>query len=188
MGATDWSRMVMMTLFCFVIEVVYFLLLDCLSDCCCVFSMLRYRYCCLLDFPVCQLLFSCLLCCFFVCHDLTWDWLISRLIDWLIDRLMDRSVVGWLAVWLHVVSLVSFIWFGDLSAVTPGDFGSMSAVTLASFCWPFRGFVKLISVMVSFRSSFLFRLSTETAPRWLKIAPSKSMGDTHRKNLVHETV
>ena len=141
---SGWPWMVMLTLSCFVTLGVFFVVVaastvllngtvdDCMS-CCLLYCL-----------SVCQS-FLCVFCrSVFLLLVSTWlevDSLIDRSIDWLIDRL----VVGWLVIWLR-----SFIYFDFAPCVH-------ERCDPCEFLLALRGFVELISVMVRFRSSVLFR-------------------------------
>ena len=113
------------------------------------------------------------------------DWFINRLIDWRIDPsltdwLIDRSInrlIDWsLGCWLSgssgsILRYRLLVLFYSLPC-------AHERWDPCQFLLALRGFVELISVMVRFRSSVLFR----PAWRWLKNTPSGATGETHRKN------
>ena len=150
--------------------------------------------CCLLDCCLVSQLFSIRLLADMLCFfrtGLNWDWLIHQSIDWLINR----SVDDWLIDWSTDRSIDWLIgcWLTGYS----GSFLRSRLLVLfysvpcahercdpCAFLLALRGFVELISVMVRFRSSVLFR----PAWRWLKNTPSGAIGETHGKELVRETV
>ena len=104
---------------------------------------------------------GCLLICF-VFVLLNWieiDWFINRSIgwiDWLIDWSTDRSI-DWLLDWLFA----DWLWWFIPSVSFVVLFYSVPCAhercDPCAFLLALRGFVELISVMVRFRSSVLFR-------------------------------
>ena len=110
-------------------------------------------------------LYGCLLICFVFCRiDLNCDWLIHQLIDWLIDRSVDdwlidrpfdRSIDWLIGCWL-TGSSGSFI-RSRLLVLFYSVPCAHERCDPCEFLLALRGFVELISVMVRFRSSVLFR-------------------------------
>ena len=131
------------------VNVVLFCYARCFCCCCCQYCTFEW-YCwrlyvlwLALLFVRLPIIFMCFLpiCVFVACLDLTWGWFIDRSIDWLIDRSIGCWVTGYLASFGH------FLFAPCVH----------ERCDPCEFLLALRGFVELISVMVRFRSSVLFR-------------------------------
>ena len=181
--------------YCFVVVYFQWTSFYQLPSCCMVLLTIWCLVACLIVFLFANgFVYGCLLICFVFFALLAWidiDWFINRLIDWridpsLIDWLIDRSInrlIDWSFGWWLTGSSASFLRSPLLVL-----FYSLPCAHVRwdpyQFLLALRGFVELISVMVRFRSSVLFR----PAWRWLKNTPSGAIGETHRKEPVRETV